>query len=215
MIGRSAYVRACSIATHSPLGHKSDCELILHPSPDPHSTTWDVSVPLVTCSDVQSPLNSLLHSSYQDWITATWFLPVFRMLVYDRCSVSWILLLAWCWDKDRETVQRQRSKSSTGFLFGRVSNISCASSLIEHWMERPHDTFGSFFTQSLTLFLEATFDQPQTVTLLFRQQSWKLANERFQLRLHGHGIVFRWNWKQWSTQRDLRENWKLSSSRNI
>ena len=118
------------------------CELILHPSPDPHSTTWDVSVPLITCSDVQSPLNSLPHSSYQDWITATWFSPVFRMLVYDRCSVSWILLLAWCWDNDRETVQRQRSKSSTGFLFGRVSNTNCASSLIEHWMERPHDTFG-------------------------------------------------------------------------
>ena len=36
------------------------------------------------------------------------------------------------WDKDRETVQRQRSKSSTGFLFGRVLNTNCASSLIEH-----------------------------------------------------------------------------------
>ena len=108
------------------------------------------------------------------------------------------------------TLPRQRSKSSTGFLFGRVSNTNCASSLIEHWMERPHDTFGSFFSQSLTLFLEATFDRPQAVTLLFRQQGWKLVNERFQSRLHRHGIVFRWNWKQWSTQRDLRENWKLS-----
>ena len=59
------------------------------------------------------------------------------------------------------------------------------------------------------------FDRLQTVTLSFRQQGWKLANERFLSRLHRHGIVFRWNWNRWPTQRDLRENWKLSCSRNI
>ena len=34
------------------------CGLIFHPSPGPHSTAWDISVPLATCSDVQSLLNS-------------------------------------------------------------------------------------------------------------------------------------------------------------
>ena len=48
-------------------------------------------------------------------------------------------------------------------------------------MERPHDTFGSFFTQSLTLFLEATFDRPPNGDLVVPSTRLKTGERAFSV----------------------------------